>query len=153
MDIIDYFNYNNFSGTKQAEKIEYLENSDLSQEDKERLYATEKYKTSYSDAYAKVFGEKATKTANKKSKTSTKASNKKTSIKVSTTKKTKQTAYTQGANTNTQNSVSGGIDNRYSYLKSSAQSTSQSSTRVVCPECGFSVVPVDGKCPICGHSL
>lgn len=153
MDIIDYFNYNNFSGTKQAEKIEYLENSDLSQEDKERLYATEKYKTSYSDAYAKVFGEKATKTANKKSKTTNKTTSKTTSIKIPTTKTTKQTAYTQGTNTNTQNSVSGGIDNRYSYLKSSAQSTSQSSTRVVCPECGFSVVPVDGKCPICGHSL
>lgn len=138
LDIVDYFNYNNFSGSKQADKVEYLENSDLSQEEKELLYSTEGYKTSYADAYAKVFGE--AKTSNKR-------------IKVSYTKVATQEAYNQNATSNTQKESTDDISNRYNYLKSSSQSTSQSSTKVVCPECGFTVTPTDGICPICGHSL
>ena len=154
MDIKDYFNYNNFSGTKQAEKIEYLENSDLSQEEKELLYSTEGYKTSYADAYAKVFGESKTNRSTKTSKTTNKTSTKKTSIKVPTTKTTKQTAYTQGTKVNTQNvNTSDFFTYRYNFLKSAAQSASQGSTKVVCPVCGQSVIPVDGKCPVCGASL
>ena len=154
MDIKDYFNYNNFSGTKQAEKIEYLENSDLSQKEKELLYSTEGYKTSYADAYAKVFGESKTNRSTKTSKTTNKTSTKKTSIKVPTTKTTKQTAYTQGTKVNTQNvNTSDFFTYRYNFLKSAAQSASQGSTKVVCPVCGQSVIPVDGKCPVCGASL
>lgn len=154
MDIKDYFNYNNFSGTKQAEKIEYLENSDLSQEEKELLYSTEGYKTSYADAYAKVFGESKTNRSTKTSKTTNKTSTKKTSIKVPTTKTTKQTAYTQGTKVNTQNvNTSDYFTYRYNFLKSAAQSASQGGTKVVCPVCGQSVIPVDGKCPVCGASL
>lgn len=138
VDIVDYFNYNNFSGSKQADKIEYLENSDLSQEEKELLYSTEGYKTSYADAYAKVFGE--AKTSNK-------------GIKVSNTKVATQEAYNQNATSYTQKESTDTVSNRYNYLKSSPQSTSQSSTKVVCPECGFTVTPTDGICPICGHSL
>lgn len=154
MDIKDYFNYNNFSGTKQAEKIEYLENSDLSQEEKELLYSTEGYKTSYADAYAKVFGESKTNRSTKTSKTTNKTSTKKTSIKVPTTKTTKQTAYTQGTKVNTQNvNTSDFFTYRYNFLKSAAQSASQGNTKVVCPVCGQPVIPVDGKCPVCGASL
>ena len=154
MDIKDYFNYNNFSGTKQAEKIEYLENSDLSQKEKELLYSTEGYKTSYADAYAKVFGESKTNRSTKTSKTTNKTSTKKTSIKVPTTKTTKQTAYTQGTKVNTQNvNTSDYFTYRYNFLKSAAQPASQGGTKVVCPVCGQSVIPVDGKCPVCGASL
>ena len=72
---------------------------------------------------------------------------------MSNTKVATQQAYNQNATSNTQKESTDTVSNRYNYLKSSSQSTSQSSTKVVCPECGFTVTPTDGICPICGHSL
>ena len=54
MDPFDYWSYQTEGGTTQQTKIEYLESTDLNEIQKELLWGTDKYKTSYQDAYDKM---------------------------------------------------------------------------------------------------
>lgn len=55
MTPFDYWAYKSDAGTKQAQKIEYLENSGLTDSQKEFLWSTDNYKKSYQEAYDKLF--------------------------------------------------------------------------------------------------
>lgn len=58
IEIYQYFDYDNNSGSKQAEKIDYLEKSDLTKKQKEYLFGTEGYKKSYAEAYKNAMKKK-----------------------------------------------------------------------------------------------
>lgn len=144
IDILDYFNYKNMGGSKQVEKVSYLENSDLSQEEKEYLYSTEKYKTSYDKALEKLDKEE-TETSNKNKRTTK-------SVKLDEAKSSNSKALTEDLAEPSANNEDY-FKHYYNYLKSSSKNASQGSGKVYCPKCGNSVNPTDGKCPICGYSL
>lgn len=56
IELYNYFDYLNNAGTKQAEKVAYLEGTGLSKKQKEYLWSLNDYKKSYQDVYNKVFG-------------------------------------------------------------------------------------------------
>lgn len=178
IDLYAYYDYLNNSGSKQAEKVAYLEESDLSQKQKEYLWSLNDYKKSYEDVYKKVFDGSDTNKSTKK-KSSSKSKNKSTG-KTSSTSSKKRTSghdhHKKSTNLKKVGSVSKGtvskassnriVGNpdtgtnvRNSYLKAysnNMRSNSEVSTgngQVVCWKCKHTVTPVNGKCPICGAQL
>ena len=167
IELYDYYDYLNNAGTKQADKIKYLEDMDLTQEQREQLYNLSGYKTSYQDAYNKSMKDKE-KSTNKKSSSKKKSSggSKKASgsksksgggSKPSGTLKmgksfklanpTNLKLDTQKVNTNKY------LSSYYNTMRGSKNVSSGSSGTVVCPRCGNRVSSATGKCPICGATL
>lgn len=180
IELYAYYDYLNNAGSKQADKIKYLENSNLTQAQKEYLWGLSDYKSSYQDAYEKVFG-KEEESTNKSSKK--KSSSKKRGSGSSGVEKVSPGAIT-GKSGGSPGSVSGGSVSRAgrvnmvgkgnadnvkkeeadivnSYLKaysSSMRNSSKASSgstggTVVCPRCGNKVSSASGRCPICGAKL
>ena len=154
VDLYQYYDYLNNAGTKQADKMKYLEESGFSEKEKEALWNLNGYKTSYQAYYAKNMGKSSSKSSSKKSSSkSTKTSSGKSSTKsskgtVSTGKavqsKAPLTQKSQIKNTNYLKAYS-------NTFKSARPSTGGSS--VTCPNCGNKVTPYNGRCPICGANL
>lgn len=82
IELYAYFDYLNNAGTKQAEKVSYLEETGLSKKQKEYLWSLDDYKKSYEDVYKKVFG----KTDNSSSENKKSSSSSKNSSNTSSTK-------------------------------------------------------------------
>lgn len=167
IELYDYYDYLNNAGTKQADKIKYLEDMDLTQEQREQLYDLSGYKTSYQDAYNKSMKDKE-KSTNKKSSSKKKSSggSKKASggksksgggSKPSGTLKmgksfklanpTNLKLDTQKVNTNKY------LSSYYNTMRGSKNVSSGSSGTVVCPRCGNRVSASSGRCPVCGARL
>jgi len=157
-----YYDYLNNAGSKQAEKIAYLEESDLTQAQKEYLYDLSGYKTSYEDAYKKTFGKSNKKTTGKSSSSkkssgaSKKASGSAPKTKVSTSSGSK--AKFNKISAAPQTTSSGTKNVAKSYLKAYAksmkkQNVSGGSQTQVCPNCGSRVPANASRCPNCGAAL
>lgn len=161
-----YYDYVNNAGTKQAEKVQYLENMDLTQKQREALYDLSGYKTSYQQAYNKASKSGSSKSSKSKSSSSKKSSggSKKASKnrsggftgtsstksgKVSTTKNTETKKTSNAGKTQSQNNYF----RAYSQTVGSKNVSHGSSGTVVCPNCGNRVVSSSGRCPICGARL
>lgn len=173
IELYAYYDYLNNSGSKQAEKMAYLEESGLSQKQKEYLWSLNDYKKSYADVYASVFGSDSSKSTKKKK--SSKSSKKGSSGKSSSKKKKKGKTGTAGAggglskasrvSTPTASRMATGnkeqeakVVNKYlsaysSSMRKGNKNVSKGSAQVVCYKCKNRVTPVNGKCPICGASL
>lgn len=168
IELYAYFDYLNNSGSKQADKVRYLEESGLSQKQKEYLWSLNDYKKSYEDVYAKVFGGTDTKSSSKKksSKSSKKTSSGKSSKK---TKLTTSSAKTGGSSSKagavrnspykmvkpTETKIANSFLNAYStsFNRGKGKASTGSSSTVVCPKCGNKVSSASGRCPICGTRL
>ena len=173
IELYAYYDYLNNSGSKQAEKMAYLEESGLSQKQKEYLWSLNDYKKSYADVYASVFGSDSSKSTKKKK--SSKSSKKGSSGKSSSKKKKKGKTGTAGAggglskasrvSTPTASRMATGnkeqeakVVNKYlsaysNSMRKGNKNVSKGSAQVVCYKCKNRVTPVNGKCPICGTSL
>ena len=173
INIYSYYDYLNNAGTKQAEKIAYLEQSGLSQEQKEYLFGLAGYKSTYAEAYAKAMGEtkesesktKSKKKSSKKSSKKSGSSGKKSSSKglnagggtvsygkgrVATNGRSNQVASPKLARVTNNNFL-----NAYStsMRRGSKDVSTGSSAQVVCPRCGNRVSSASGRCPVCGARL
>lgn len=150
----DYFDYKENAGTKQAERIEYLENTDLSQEQKEYLYNLGGYKTTYAEAYAKVFGKNKQSKTKKGSQETNSSKTTKTTSSPKITVKSANNASSVKLDVNNKEEMSNFI-NAYAKVFSGNNSKAKStdSSLVTCPRCKNRVYPVNGYCPICGYKL
>lgn len=163
MDAYQYFDYENNAGSKQTEKMEYLENSNLTEKEKKYLWEQEGYKTSYEDVYKKVFGKgnskstgkssnKKSNSTSKKKKSSTKAKNVSSSLKGggSATKIRTNRATPIKGNTNFKKAY----QNVFSQSRQGSKNVSSgSSSGGVCPNCGARVSANASRCPNCGAKL
>ena len=167
MKLYEYYDYLNNAGTKQAEKMQYLENSNLSDEQKKYLWEQEGYKTSYEDVYAKVFGKSTNDSSKKKSssKGSKSSSNKKKAKSVPTSKSASSSrvggAGISGNRRNLLGNVKQARDIRdnSSFLKAYSKSLGRknvsygSGSTTVCPKCHNRVPSGSNVCPVCGTKL
>ena len=169
IELYAYFDYLNNAGSKQAEKVAYLEKSGLSKKQKDYLWSLDDYKKSYEDVYEKVFG--GTNNSSSKNKSSSSGSKKssKTKTKTSSSRRPSGGGKSSGTSpsyklgslsTNRPNTdvFNTNVANAYlnAYSNNLGRSTRQGNgvgTRVVCPRCKNTVVPVNGRCPICGTGL
>ena len=156
IDLYAYYDYLNNGGSKQAEKMAYLEASGLSDEQKKYLWGLSGYKTSYED----YNGKKTSKSSNSSSgKKKSSSGSKKASS--STLKGKKGSVSSNGTK---QNLIGKGnaenFDGFNNYLRAYSNvfrgSTAKGSTgdaTIVCPKC-HNRVPADANvCPICGTKL
>ena len=163
IDLYAYFDYVNNAGTKQAEKIKYLEGSGMTQEQKEALYGLSGYKTSYEDAYKKVFGKTDNKSSSKKkSSGSSKKTSKKKSSEHEHEKKTttSSTKVKVGASTSSKKlNLAPPATKKNNFVKAYANTFSQSKPatggrqQITCPKCGNKVPAGTSRCPVCGTKL
>lgn len=163
INIYEYFAYKNDAGTKQAEKVSYLEDSDLTEEQKKYLFSLGGYKSTYEEAYAKAMKGSSSKgsssssgkkkSSSKSHKTSSSGGSKGRNIsygrgRVSTSRSNMASAPKQARVTN------GNFLNAYSTSLGRSKSVSTgSSNQVVCPRCGNRVSNNTGRCPVCGARL
>lgn len=148
----DYFDYKENAGTKQAERVKYLEESDLSQSQKEYLYGLGGYKTTYAEAYAKVMNGGSVKrsTTSKNKASSRKKTAKNTTIKV-TAKPI--TFGSKNASNSTYNKDRNYINAYSKTFGNNSKAKSTDSNLQTCPRCGRRVNPVNGYCPVCGYKM
>lgn len=143
IDIHKYFDYENNSGSKQADKIAYLEDSGMSKKQKEYLYNLSGYKTSYSDAYSKIV--KKGKTTPSKSSSSSKGNSSSSS---------KITFKSNLVSSSSKLPIVNKYKQTYSnVLKKNSTAKSTDSNITTCGKCGNKVNPVNGRCPVCGNNL
>ena len=162
VELYQYYDYLNNAGTKQAEKMKYLEDSDLTEKEKEALWNLNGYKTSYQDYYAKNMSKSSSKSSSKKSSSS--------SSKTSSTKNSGKSSSKSSGKASVKTSSSGGAlqskasltqksqvkNNNFLKAYSNKMKSSKPSSggqTVVCPKCGNRVTPSNGRCPICGTNL
>lgn len=156
-----YYDYLNNGGSKQAEKMAYLEASGLSDEQKEYLWNLSGYKTSYLDFYRKQFGSSKKGGSSSKSKKlkSASAGTKTGGLGIRSSKKGINTSKTSTTDSATKNMNVGTFKKAYSSTMSQATSRGAGLTRgasngsVVCPKCGNRVSAGMSRCPICGTRL
>ena len=156
IDLYAYYDYLNNGGTKQAEKMAYLESSGLSDEQKKYLWGLSDYKTSYKDYKSKNSSKSSNSSSgkNKSSSGSKKASS-------STTKVKKGSVSSSGIKQNLiGKGRAEGFDGFNNYLKAYSNvfkgSTAKGSTgnaTVVCPRCRNRVPAGVSRCPNCGTKL
>ena len=168
IELYSFYDYLNNAGSKQAEKLQYLENTDLSQSQKDYLWSLSDYKTSYEDVYKKVFS--GTDKSSSKKKTSSSGSKKKSSGKVSggsaggTTKAKGGGSLSKisGKQPKASNPIKSDSSIANSYFKAYANTfrrrgsgdvSSASGNTVVCPKCGNRVSAGMSRCPVCGTGL
>ena len=164
MSLYEYYSYKN-STEKQADKIEWMENNNLTDREKEYLWEQEGYKTSYEDAYKKVFGKEDKKSSKKKSSSrSTKKASSKTSKK-STKKTGGATSGTIRRNMATkvsdiirphvtpQNKLNSNYYSAYANTFARKPTQGGSKNTIVCPNCGNRVSSGTSVCPSCGAKL
>lgn len=176
IELYAYFDYLNNGGSKQAEKMAYLEQSGLSQAQKEYLWSLNGYKKSYADVYASVFG--ASSNSSSKNKKSSNSSKKSSSGKISLSGAGGESSAPVGSSGAT--ALRGGtgranmvgaqnispISNRdeendfvnrylsaYTSSINRGNNISTGNASVVCPNCGNRVNPANGRCPVCGNPL
>ena len=148
VSLYDYFGYKNAVGQgKQADKAEWLNDSVLTDEQKEYIWNLEGYKTSYNDAY-----KKAMKSSKGSSKTKKKASTKTKKLSLPTL--SSNTKYASiGSKTAT---TSNGFKKAYANVMGKTGTSSakgNANSYVVCPNCKNEVSSASGYCPVCGSRL
>ena len=164
MSLYEYYSYKN-STEKQADKIEWMENNNLTDREKEYLWEQEGYKTSYEDAYKKVFGKEDKKSSKKKSSS-------RSTKKASSTTSKKSTKKTGGATSGTirrnmatkvsdiirphvtpQNKLNSNYYSAYANTFARKPTQGGSKNTIVCPNCGNRVSSGTSVCPSCGAKL
>lgn len=162
VDLYAYYDYLNNAGTKQADKVKYLEDMDLTQEQREKLYNLSGYKTSYQDVYNKNRKSSGGKSSSKKKSSSgSKKSSGKKSSGGGSTKGIKSTKASKLPLVKNPSSKSIDVKQNKQYLnaysnimrRGSKNVSSGSSGTVTCPRCGNRVSANSGRCPICGANL
>ncbi len=169
IELYAYFDYLNNAGSKQAEKVAYLEKSGLSKKQKDYLWSLNDYKKSYEDVYEKVFG--GTNNSSSKSKSSSKSTKKSSKASSGTSSGrrlsgggsssgTRPSYQLSSLSTNRPNTdvfntnVANAYLNAYSNnLGGSTREGNGVGARVVCPRCKNTVTPINGRCPVCGNGL
>ena len=157
IELYSFYDYLNNAGTKQAEKVQYLEQSGLSKQQKDYLWSLSDYKASYEDVYKKVFDSSSSK---KKSSTSKKkSSNKATGGSTGRITKAKSggkisplsMATPATRDTNIANNFFRAYSNTFN--RGRGTSSTSSGNTIVCPRCGNRVSSGTNVCPICGTRL
>ena len=155
IELYQYYDYLNNAGTKQADKMKYLEDSGFTEKEKEALWNMEGYKTSYEAYYAKNMGKSSGKSSSTKSSSSGSKSSSVTSSKVKVgtssggTKLQAKAPLTQKS----ENRVVNNYLKAYSSSMNSRKPSASSGQTVVCPKCRNRVTPYNGRCPVCGNPL
>jgi len=165
VDLYAYYDYIENAGTKQAEKVAYLEGMDLTQAQKEKLYGLSGYKTSYQDVYNKNSKGSSKKKSGKSSyKRKSSGGSKKRSRKrtggISISKSPGKARFSAKA-VRPGNLSTPQVKQKSQYLsayssvmnRGSKNVSSASSGTVTCPRCGNRVSSSTGRCPICGAKL
>lgn len=168
VELYAYYDYLNNAGTKQAEKLQYLESSGLSKSQKDYLWGLSDYKTSYEDVYKKVFGgEGKSSSSKKKSSSGSKSGSGKKSSKVkstsaggistvrgggklSTLKPATSTKVSADANKRIANKFTKAYSNVFNRER---KASSAGGNTIVCPKCGNRVSSGMSTCPVCGQRL
>jgi hypothetical protein len=165
IELYSFYDYLNNAGTKQAEKVQYLSGTNLSQAQKDYLWSLSGYKTSYADVYRKVMGGGGN-SSSKKKKSSSKSKNgsskKVTGVSAGGINKArgggttgKLKASPMASNPDRGKSIANNYFRAYAntFRRGSKNVSSASGNTVVCPRCGNRVSSASGRCPICGQSL
>lgn len=161
IELYSFYDYLNNAGTKQAEKVQYLEQSGLSKQQKDYLWNLSDYKASYEDVYKKVF-DKSSDSSSSKKKSSTskkKSSNKVTGGSAGRTTKAKSggkisplsMATPATRDTNIANNFFRAYSNTFN--RGRGTTSTHSGNTIVCPRCGNRVSSGTNVCPICGNRL
>ena len=161
IELYSFYDYLNNAGTKQAEKVQYLSGTNLTQAQKDYLWGLSDYKTSYADAYSKVMGGSSSK---KKSSSKSKngSSKKVTSGSAGGTSKvrgggtiSKLKVSPMASNPDRDKSIANNYFRAYAntFRRGSKSVSSASGNTVVCPRCGNRVSNTSGRCPVCGQRL
>ena len=168
VELYAYYDYLNNAGTKQADKLRYLEDSGLTKKQKDYLWGLSDYKTSYEDVYKKVFGgtdnssSKKKKSSSRSKNGSSKSSGKITGGSAGGISKakgggtiSKLKASPMATNPVSDTRIANNFFKAYAntFKRGSKNVSSASGNTIVCPRCGNRVSANMSRCPICGASL
>lgn len=166
VDLYAYYDYLGNAGTKQADKLKYLEESGMSKKQKDYLWGLSDYKTSYEDVYKKVFSGEDN-SSSKKKKSSSGSKNGSNSKRSSKTKTKKTSSVKAGTSTSRRTSLvpnvakidTRKVANNYfkayanTFNRQGAKASSGGANTNVCPKCGNRVPAGASRCPVCGTKL